>query len=200
MVLFMVSVLLFQGPIVYYVPEGGGRVQFSKWLDFWGVNFENAQNVRGVEILRRRTGLPCKSCQNYIMIEANPRFLRKQAKKYALSVLCQKLNVTRIKLGPGTYQLFLLQECSQCACTQIRLCIQLKSGGGKRLFYFLKAFLSLNRDKYFALYWCFCVRISFILLLVKWSETVNPNVKPQTLVETFDQANSNSIPEYMQLS
>ena len=29
---------------------------------------------------------------------------------------------------------------------------------------------------------------------------MDPNVKPQTLVETFDQANSNSIPEYMQLS
>ena len=30
----------------------GGRVQFSKRLDFArGVNFENAQNVRGVEIL-----------------------------------------------------------------------------------------------------------------------------------------------------
>ena len=26
---------------------------------------------------------------------------------------------------------------------------------------------------------------------------MDPNVKPQTLVETFDQANSNSIPEYM---
>ena len=64
------------------------------------------------------------------------------------------------------------------------------------LFFLYKAFLSLNRDKYFALYWCFCVRISFILLLIKWSE-MDPNVKPQTLVETFDQANSNSIPEYM---
>ena len=62
-------------------------------------------------------------------------------------------------------------------------------------FYFLKAFLSLNRDKYFALYWCFCVRISFVLLLIKWSEMV-PNVKPQTLVETFYRANYNSIPEY----
>ena len=62
-------------------------------------------------------------------------------------------------------------------------------------FYFLKAFLSLNRDKYFALYWCFCVRISFVLLLIKWSEMV-PNVKPQTLVETFDRDNYNSIPEY----
>ena len=26
---------------------------------------------------------------------------------------------------------------------------------------------------------------------------MDPNVKPQTLVETFDQVNSNSIPEYM---
>ena len=33
-------------------------------------------------------------------------------------------------------------------------------------FNFLKAFLSLNQHKYFALYWCFCARISFILLLI----------------------------------
>ena len=52
------------------------------------------------------------------------------------------------------------------------------------LFYFLQAFLSLNRDKYFALYWCFCVRISFIILLIKWSE-MDPNVKRQTLVENL---------------
>ena len=38
--------------------------------------------------------------------------------------------------------------------------------------------------------------ISFIPLLIKRSE-MDPNVKPQTLAETFDQANSNSIPEYM---
>ena len=37
-------------------------------------------------------------------------------------------------------------------------------------------FLSLNRDKYFALYWCFCVRISFIFFLIKWSE-MDSNVK-----------------------
>ena len=35
---------------------------------------------------------------------------------------------------------------------------------------YAKAFLSLNRDKNFALYWCFCLKISFILLLTKWSE------------------------------
>ena len=64
------------------------------------------------------------------------------------------------------------------------------------LFNFLNwAFLSWNRDKYFAFCWYFGVRISFILLLIKWSE-MDSNVKPQTLVETFDQANYNSIPEY----
>ena len=56
---------------------------------------------------------------------------------------------------------------------------------------FLKAFLSL-----ILLYWCFCVSISFILLLIKWRE-MDPNVKPQTLlVDTFHQANYNSTPEY----
>ena len=55
----------------YYVPGGGGRgalkgLQFSKRLDFWGVNFENAQNVRGVEILRHKTDLLCKSCQTIL--------------------------------------------------------------------------------------------------------------------------------------
>ena len=45
-------------------------------------------------------------------------------------------------------------------------------------FNFRKAFLSLNRDKYFTLYWCFV--LGFPL--------------SHTLVETFDQANSNSIP------
>ena len=34
-----------------------------------------------------------------------------------------------------------------------------------------------------------------MLLLIKWSEMVL-NVKPQTLVETFEKANYNSIPEY----
>ena len=53
-------------------------------------------------------------------------------------------------------------------------------------FYFLKALLLLNGDKHFAIYWCFCVRISFIFLLIKWNE-MDPNVKPQTLVEIFDQ-------------
>ena len=60
----------------------------------------------------------------------------------------------------------------------------------------MKAFLSLNRDKYFALYWCFRVKMSSIFLLIKWSE-MDPNVKPQTLVETFKQVNSYYVPEYV---
>ncbi|CAH3183521.1 unnamed protein product, partial [Porites lobata] len=38
-------------------------------------------------------------------------------------------------------------------------------------------------------------KISFILLLIEWSE-LDPNVKSQTLVETFDRSNHNSILEY----
>ena len=48
-----------------------------------------------------------KKLSNHITIEANPRFLEKQ-KKIASAVLCQQQNVTRITLGLGTYQLFLL--------------------------------------------------------------------------------------------
>ena len=66
-------------------------------------------------------------------------------------------------------------------------------------FNFLKAFLSLNWGKCFALYWCFSVKISFILLLIKWSE-MDPNAGCEAtdlaMVETFDQANYSSISEY----
>ena len=44
------------------------------------------------------------------MIEANPRFLQKQA-KITLRRGSLSANVTGIKLGPGTYQLFLLRTC-----------------------------------------------------------------------------------------
>ena len=60
------------------------------------------------------------------------------------------------------------------ACMQAHLPMHTTEIGKKNFFNFLKAFLSLNWDKYFALYWCFCVRISFILLLIKWSE-MDPN-------------------------
>ena len=110
---------------------------------------------------------------------------KSRKKTYVSTVLRQQQNVTRIKLGPGTYQLFLLPGM-ECASTHIRLCIQLKSGKKKFFFYFLKAFLSLISGQ----------EISFILLLIKRSK-MDPNAKPQTLVETFDLASSNSVPEYM---
>ena len=50
-------------------------------------------------------------------------------------------------------------------------------------------------DKVFALYWCLCVSIS-IIFFIKWSE-MDPNVKQQISVDTFDHDNPNSIPEYM---
>ena len=60
-------------------------------------------------------------------------------------------------------------------------------------FNFLKAFLSWNQDKYFALYWCFCARISIILLLImEWNGS-----ECETTDLGWDQANSNSILEYM---
>ena len=48
---------------------GGGwvGVQFSKRLDFGGSILKMQENVRGVEILRHRTGLLCKSCQSIFM-------------------------------------------------------------------------------------------------------------------------------------
>ena len=41
-------------------------------------------------------------------------------------------------------------------------------------FFFSESIFIINWDKYFALYWCLCYRISFILLLIKWSE-MDPN-------------------------
>ena len=50
---------------------GGGGLGFGGGHNFLrglilGVNFENAQNVRGVDILRNRAGLQCKSCQTIL--------------------------------------------------------------------------------------------------------------------------------------
>ena len=44
-----------------------GGLQFSKMLDFEGSILKMQENVRGLEILRHRTGLLCKSCQSIFM-------------------------------------------------------------------------------------------------------------------------------------
>ena len=73
MFLLLVSVhliLFIKGLIVYYVRGGGGfgeGLQFSKRLDFGGSILKMQENVRGVETLRHRTGLLCKSCQSIFM-------------------------------------------------------------------------------------------------------------------------------------
>ena len=74
----------------------------------------------------------------------------------------------RIKLGPGTYQLFLLPGMKR-ACTHIRLCIQPQSK--KIHIWIFKIFFFISwKHFFFALCWCFYLRISFILLLIKWSD------------------------------
>ena len=82
MFLLLVSVhliLFIKGLIIYYVRGGGGQrgggvcggfgggLQFSKRPDFGGSILKMQENVRGVEILRHRTGLLCKSCQSIFM-------------------------------------------------------------------------------------------------------------------------------------
>ena len=105
------------------------------------------------------------------MIEANRGFLGKKTKKYTLVALSAtkcypyKARPRNLSAISPTRNVACMYAHTPMHTAEIwkkyRLC---------RLFYFLRAFLSLNREKYFALYWCFCVRISFILLLIKWSE------------------------------
>ena len=85
---------------------GGGRfwrgVQFSKRVYFRGGQFWKCTKCEGVEILRQRTGLLCESCQTILWLKQIHVSFKSRQKKYALAVLCQKQNVTRIKLGPET--------------------------------------------------------------------------------------------------
>ena len=117
-----------------------------------------------------RTGLLCKSCQTILRLKQIHVSLKSRQKIHfgvSLSATkCYPYKVRRRKL-------------SAISPTRNITCMY-----------------ALTGYTFPIIYWYFCVRISFILLLIKWSE-MDPNVEPQTLVETFDQANSNSIPEYM---
>ena len=149
--------------------------------------------MRGVEILRHRTGLLCKRCQTILRSKQIHVSIKRRQKKNTLwrFFFIDKMLPVSLTQEPFSYLSY--QECSvhtpMHTAEILKKCID--------LFNFLTwAFLSWNRDKYFAFCWYLGVRISFILLLIKWSE-MDSNVKPQTLVETFDQANSNSITECM---
>ena len=68
------------GTVLLLRPRGGGVGGGFGGYNFLtglilGVNFENAQNVRGVEILRHRAGLLCNSCQTILWFFANNKML-----------------------------------------------------------------------------------------------------------------------------
>ena len=125
-----------------------------------------------------RTGLKCKTCQ------INPCFLQKQIR--------QKIHfdgsLSATKCYPYKAQprnLSAISPTRNVVCMYAHIPVHTAVIWKTMyifFFYLLKAFLSLNWDKYSPLYWCFCVRISFILLLIKWSE-MDPNVKPQTMTD-----------------
>ena len=110
------------------------------------------------------------------MIEANPRFLQKKTKKIHFGGSLSATKCYPYKARPRN--LSGISPTRNVACMYDFMYAQTPMHTAEiwkkyrlgRLFYFLRAFLSLNREKYFALYWCFCVRICFILLLIKWSE------------------------------
>ena len=121
---------------------------------------------------------------------------KSRQKKFASAVLSNKMWCYPFKARPRrNLSAFSATRNVACMYTHISLCRELKSGKNRQIFFlFPEAISSLNQDKYFALYWCFCVRISCVLLVTKWGK-MDSNEKPQTLVDTFDQANFNSILE-----
>ena len=106
-------------PNVYYCPgrrgfrrRGGGGVQFSKRLDFGGSIFKKAQNVRGVEILRHRTGLLCKRCQTILRLKQIHVSFKRRQKKNTLwrFFFIDKMLPVSLTQEPFSYCSY--QECS----------------------------------------------------------------------------------------
>ena len=110
-----------------------------------------------------------KKLPNYFIIEANHvSFKSRQKNSLRRFFVSDKMLYPFLTQEPISYFYY---QAMQRACTHIRLCLQLKSGNNIYFFLFpeLQAFWSLNREKYFALYWCFCVRISlYWSSRVKW--------------------------------
>ena len=73
---------------------GGGGTSFWKCTECEGGSYG--------------TGLLCKSCQTVLWLKQIHVSFKRRTKKFTLAVLCKQLNITRVKLGPGSYQLFLL--------------------------------------------------------------------------------------------
>ena len=159
-----------KGPIVYSTQRGGGgrvwrRVQFPKRLDFgWG----------GTLKMHKMWGR-----SKYVKVVklyydwSKSMFPSKVDKKICFGSSLSATKCYPYKAWPRNLSAissyFSYQGLSVHVCT-FTYAYSWNLEKYIDLFNFLKAFVSLNQDKYFALYCCFCVRISFILLLIKWSE------------------------------
>ena len=89
--------------LFYFVFKGNFQVQppggrFNRGffaLRVWGAYFW-------------KTGILCKGYQTLWRLKQIHVSFKSRQKNLLRAILCQQQNVTRIKLGPGTYQLFLL--------------------------------------------------------------------------------------------
>ena len=91
-----------------------------------GVNFENAQNVREVELLRHRTDLLCKSCQTILWLKQIHVSFKWEDKKICFG---GSLSATKCYLWKAwPRNLSAISTTRNVTCTHIHLCIHLKSG------------------------------------------------------------------------
>ena len=135
-----------------------------------GFTFENVQNVREVGKLRHRTGLPSQSCQTILWLkQIQVSFKSRQKIRFdgCLSASkCSPYKAWRTNLSA-------ISPTRNLAFMYARYAYAYSLNLDKKIivfFFFRESIFIIESDKYFALYWCFCLGISFILLLTKWSE------------------------------
>ena len=83
--------------------RGGGGYNFLRGL-ILGVNFENAQNVRGVKILRHRTGILQKSWQTILWLKQTHVFLKsRQTNSFRRFFVSNKMLPQNLAQEPISY-------------------------------------------------------------------------------------------------
>ena len=140
--------------------------QFSKRLDLEGgggeVQFWKCTKCEGVEVLRHRTGLLCKSCQTILWLrQIHVSFKSRQKIRFGGFLSATKCYPYKA----WTRNLSAISPTRNVVCMCAHTPMH-KADIWKKyvaFFYFLKVFLSLNRDKYFAiLSWSICRYDNFV--------------------------------------